>query len=544
MPAAVAAGLGTLAVVAGLVWPLPIQLADARPLSTFGDSHVWVFDHLYRAWTGQTAMEPTCRAGYPALSSFRAIAQGPAALAAALRIVLGPVAAANVVQLVSLPVSALAAAVLVRRWTGVVPLAAAALGVTWALCPTLLGTYATQEVSNTQAWILPIYLLLLAGRAWWTAGLAGVVALLAAFTSPYYALALPLLWGGGVVLSVVGDRAGLPRLALAGVCTAAGLWPARAYFDMAASGGSQSLFQPARRLERLVEAVPEPAPVADPLRLLWAGGPPEAAATDPQHAVYLGLALVLTAVGLTAWRRRWAARDLALVVGGALLCMGPLLAWGGSYTAAGSWLRLPVFWLEAAGYPTGLGGMYYRYAVLVALGLVLAVGRGLAGLPRAPWFAAALLAIQLGDGLRATGPHWPRPLAPIPDVDVLRGLEGEDGAVLVLPWQGGGDAAAGQAVLLEAALHGRPVPAIPRDPAGVWRPLRFVAMKLEERLDPTSVLQRKGVRYVLLRGQERASRRASLSAALGPPIHDGAFSLWDVGPAKVRCQTPPNAHAR
>jgi hypothetical protein len=257
------------------------------------------------------------------------------------------------------------------------------------------------------------------------------------------------------------------------------------------------------------------------------------------------LGLVLAAVGLTLWRRQAPGRALALVVGGAVLSFGPLLAWQGSYTAAGTWLRLPVFWLEQAGYPTALGGMYYRYAVLPALGLVLLVGRGLAGHRAALPAALGLLALQVGDGLRVTGPHWPRPLGLVADAEVLRGMAGaDDGAVLDLPWQAAGDAAAGQAVLLEATLHGRPVAAVPRDPDGVWRPLKFLAADLEARTAPADVLRRKGVRFVRLRGDDRGHRQRSLTRALGEPVHDGAFALWDVGPTELRCEPPPEGRSR
>lgn len=535
----VAAAAGTLVVLLFLVWPLPLHLGEARPVSTFGDSHVWVMDHLFRAWTGEVQLEPTCRAGYPALSTMRPIAQVPALAAAFLRTVMGPLAAANVVQLLGLPAAAAVAAVLLRRWTGVVGAAAAALGMTWALCPTLLGTFATQEISNTQAWVLPLYLMLLDGRGRSGVVASALLAFAAAFTSPYYALALPLLWGGAVLLAAAGSRERLPRLAAVGGATAAGLWPASTYYHPSPSGGGQSVFQPARRFEALVADVPEPAPVADPIGLVFEAGSGPADAAGIQHVVYLGLGLAVLAVGLAVWRRRLPVRGGALVLGGAVLSFGPLLAWQGSYTAAGTWLRLPVFWLEALGYPTGLGGMYYRYAVLPALGLVVMVAQGLAGHRRAVPVALGLLALQLADGLRVTGPAWPRPLALVEDAEVLESMQGSDGAVLDLPWQATGDAASGQSALLDAALHGRPVAAVPRDPDGIWRPLKFVASDLEARPEAAALLARKGIRFVRLSGPDRGPREQAIAQALGEPVHRGAFTLWDVGPTSLRCEAPP-----
>ena len=410
-----------------------------------------------------------------------------------------------------------------------VPLAAP-LGMTWALCPTLLGTFATQEISNTQAWILP-YLPLLDGRGW--RGLAGLLALAAAFTSSYYALALPLLWGGAALMALVRERERLPRPAGLGTATAAGLWPASAYYDPEPSGGGQSVFQPARRFEALVADVPEPAPVAEPLRLLLESG---SGPSDPgaiQHVVYLGLMLVLLAIGLSIWRRRWSGRGLALVLGGAVLSFAAS-AWQGSYTAVGTWLQLPA---SAGG--TRLSDRSGRDVRTPSC-------RPWAGPSRRRGLAGHRAAVpgprsSVGAGGRrsACRDRRGRATAKVEDAEVLREMVGDDGAVLDLPWQAPGDSEAGQAALLEAALHGRPVAAVPRDPDGIWRPLKFIASDLEARTAPRDLLRRKGIRFVRLTGDDQVPRKEALKRALGEPFHEGAFTLWDVGPTELRCRTPP-----
>jgi hypothetical protein len=558
-PAALAAFVAVLVVCCALVWPLPLHLSTWHATSAFGDSHVWVWDHQWRALIGGRPLDPSCYAGFPVARAFRAIGQGPAVAVTALRPLLGPLGAANVVQLLSLPLSAVAAAVLVRRWTGAAPLAAAALGAAYALCPNLLATFATLEISNTQAWIVPAFLLALdfASRRWVGLLAVGTVGVLAAFTSPYLALSLPLLFAGWAVSHGWQQRrsawAALARILAVLAVLFASLFPANSYYQPDEAGGGESIFQPARgaQLARGATgrqaAVPVPSPVAQPDQLLMGARTQPRGPTSVGHSVYLGLALVLAAIGVGVVRRRVHPVGVALAAGGVLLAMGPLLALNGSYTALGAWVAMPVALLERAHYPTAFGGMYFRYITLAVLGLLLVVGKGLAGWRYAVPAAGALLVIQVVDGLRETGPWWPRPVAEVAGLQVLASLEGQDGAVVELPLQGPTDAILGQEALLRAVFHGRPVSALPRDMMGVRSPLPSAVRRLSR--DPeggVAALSALGVRFLLLPAELADYTEPSmpeLRAALGAPLHDGALIVWDLGPTEARCvggTTPPS----
>ncbi|MDP6932793.1 MAG: hypothetical protein QGG40_07740, partial [Myxococcota bacterium] len=419
--AGLAAFTVTLAVVCGLAWPMPLELGQRHLLTPFGDSHVWVFHWVSTQLGAGELPELTYEAGYPQLRRIRLIGWAPALASLPLQGLLGPLAAVNLAQLLSLPISALAAMALVRRWTGVEPLAAAALGVCYAMGPTLLSTFGMGEISNTQAWTLPLFLWCL-DRAQadlrWAVGLF-MVSFLTAFSSPYYGLALPLLVGGWVslVLGAAGWRrlaTGTGRLGRAVVrqgvllaTVAAGLWPAHGYYVPHESGGGGSIFQPAR-FHLSLDRLPYPYPSASPLELVLARAPLARSPYEPVHVSYLGLALVLVAlVAVVAAIRGWrlgrheemggtAVREetqrfpgpvgwprgmnmgLFLVVLGTVLALGPYLTWGGHYVRLGeSPVPLPVRLLEVLGYPTRWGGLYFRYSVVASLGLVVVIGAGL-----------------------------------------------------------------------------------------------------------------------------------------------------------------------
>ena len=541
--AALVAFLAPLLVCLGLFWPLPLHLATWHATSAFGDSHVWVWDHQWRALTEGAALDPTCAAGYPFWRSFRAIGQGPGLVVMALRPLLGPLGAANLVQLMSLPLSALVAAVLVRRWTGVAPMVAAALGGIYALCPNLLATLATLEISNSQAWIPPAFFLALdqAGRSRWGLVGVGLVGILSAFTSPYLALALPLI--AGVWALATGWRswgAALRALLVIAVLFLS-LLPARSYYQPAETGGSTSLFKPARASDIQEDFVVQPPPVAQLDRMLLGSGGPAQAPREVQHGVYLGAGLLLAAGGILLLRRRLDARGLARVVGGSLLAMGPFLALNDSFLVFGLRLQLPVILLEKLGYPTQLGGLYFRYVALVSLGLVVIVGRGLRGWRFAVPFAWALFLLQVVQGIADTGPFWPRPVGPVAGIDALRGLAGTDGAVLELPLQlSDRDDWLGQEALLRAVFHGRPTSALPRDPSALRSTIGASLTRLATDSEAgRAELSGLGFRYLLLpadRAKEATPSLQLLARGLGPPARQEGLLIWDLGPTELACE--------
>jgi hypothetical protein len=193
----------------------------------------------------------------------------------------------------------------------------------------------------------------------------------------------------------------------------------------------------------------------------------------------------------------------------------------------------PARLLELLHYPTRKGGMYFRYAVLSTLGLTLVVASGLAGRRRATALAWGLLALQVADGVRMTGPLWPRPAERVPDLELLQSLRGDSAAVLELPLQGPLDAASGQPALLRALFLERPTSALPRD----VRPHESVLPSLLDRAvhspDPAEVLRAEGFGLVvlpeLLAGGLDATERA-LVVALGPPTMQGKSRFWVLHP--------------
>ena len=538
--------LACLGALVALSWPMPAHLGTWHLLTAFGDSHAWVFEWLRDELAAGRLPTETADAGYPQIRGVRLIGWAPAALFLVLRTGLSALAAANVVQLLSLPVSALAAGALIRRWTDADPWVSGAMGVAWALSPTLLSTYGLGEISNTQAWVLPGCLWLMdaaeANPRWLPALALG--AFLGVFSSPYFGLALPLL-AGGLALARLwrpsSGRSGWARWIHPGLMVLAvglGMAPSGLYYMSHDSGGGSALFRPAQQTE-LGPKLPFPPPVARPDALLWAREPAPRSPYEPMHASYLGVVMVLAA-GLSLRRRgKGRGAGLALAVGGALLALGPWLAWGTDYVrAAGMVFPLPARLLELAGYPTRKGGLYFRYAVLAELGLVLLVAAGLAGRRRAGLIAAVVAALHVADGVRATGPLWPRPSERVPEIGVLEDMVGEDGAVLELPLQGPLDAAHGQGALLRALFHRRPTSALPRD----VRPRETMLPALLERAvatDPAGTLRAAGFRYVLLPDvltHQLDTQGAALIEALGAPQHDGAWRIWDLGPTRLAPQ--------
>lgn len=524
----------TLAVLCALVWPLPEHLGTWHLLTAFGDSHVWVFEWLARHLRQGMPPGETFEAGYPQVRSVRIIGWVPALIFAPLRALTGPLAAANLLQLVSLPASAGAAWALLRRWTGAGAGVCAALAVAYALGPTLISTFAMGEISNTQAWIFPCFLLALdqAERDLRWAPVLAAVSVGSVFTSPYFGMALPLLVGA---FALARARRGLRRPALLVLVVGLSLAPSLLYYQPHRAGGGASLFRPAQQSQPGPH-LPYPPPVARPDALLSGQVPAPRSPYEPSHVCALGLGLSAAALGLgwTRRRQRGVAAGAALAAGGVLLALGPWLCWGQDYVRLGGrLLPLPVWLLEAAGYPTREGGLYFRYAVLAELGLCLVVAGALAGRRRAWGLAWAIAAVHVAESLWITAALWPRRAEAVPDLDTLEAMVGEDGAVLELPLQGPTDAAPGQGALLRAVFHGRPTTALPRD----VRPKEAVLPGIVRQAlatDPDQALRAAGFRYVLLPDDLLPmldADQAALVTALGTPAHAGAFRLWDLGPA-------------
>ena len=539
-----AAGI-PLAVCCALWWPIPIHLDTWHVHTAFADSHVWVFDRLARGLTGELSLAD-CMAGFPTEQTMRAIGWAPGLVAMLLRPLLGALGAANAVQLLSLPASALAATLLVRRTTEVDPVVAALLGAAYGLCPTLLGTFATGEISNTQAWILPALLLALHAvrhGSWPALGAVLAVGLISPFTSPYYALALPFV-GGAYLLGGLWSAPERSRSLAALAVLAVSLLPAWPYYGGDAAGGRASLFRPARAQSMVPVDLPHPAPVAQPETLLWHTAPAPGSDVETLHVTALGVALLLLALP-AIWRARrttgWAL-GLGLLVGGVLAALGPVLYAGGQLRGLGSTaLPLPVTVLEALGWPTKQGGLYFRYAVIAELGLVLLGALSLRGRRHARWIAGAVLCLHIAEGVYASGPWSDRTRSPVHGRTVLTTLAGSDGAVLELPVPGPTDGWFGQGALLRAVYHQRPTTGLPRAIQDRNHPVQRTVRDAFRQTDPEqtrSALRAAGYRLVVLPEAlvpHVQPSFADLTQGLGTPELDDHVYIWDLGPAEPRC---------
>ena len=544
-----------LGVAGALWWPVPLYLSTLRPLTAFSDSHVWVFEHLWGGLHG-APVDPTCAAGYPAARSFRPIAGVPALMWMGLRPILGALAAANLVQLLALPLSSIAAFAVLRRSTAAAPLPAALLAATYALCPNLLGTLATGEISNTQAWILPAWMLAVGwARLQWR-GLAavGLVGAAAALTSPYLALALPLVAGCAWLVGARRRDGAWAREGAGIVALGLGLLPAWFLFRPDQAGGGASVFRPARADLNPGLDLPMPSPVAALDQLLVGSSHSAGSPYETVHVAALGLPL-LAAAGWALWRGR---RDrtaawgwgLGLAVGGTLLAMGPWVAAGGRLlTVGGMRVPTPVALLEAVGWPTAMGGLYFRYGVVAVLGLVLLVADRLSGRGAVP-VSGAILATNLAFGLSVAGVSWPIATAPVAGHAWLAERADQpgpddDGAALELPLQGPTDAHLGQAALLRAVVHGRATSGLPRsvvNPADPTRRLWMDATRAGSRDSVRAALVASGVRLVLLPAELAPHADPPLDrlrALLGEPDLDGDLIAWDLGPASPTCVALP-----
>lgn len=498
---------------------------------------------------GLEMTDRVCGPGYPHERSVRALAWVPTLAYTLFRVVLPPLASANVVQLLSLPLSALAAMALIRRWTQSSPWTAAALGGIYGLCPTLLATLGVGEVSNTQAWLLPLFLLAMdsALRGWRGLIAVAVLGLATTFTSPYYALALPLIAG----VMVLGEAWAQKRLSLWSLLTmgvlAAVQAPALWYYQKQSTGGQGSMFRPAKRGEVLPVELPTPPPVGQLDQMLFDTMPDALNFLRPVHVCSIGVALLLLAAWGLARRNPGWKRGLALAIGGIVLCLGPALYLGGTLVRIGETpAYLPVQLLELAGWPTKTGGMYYRYVVLAVLGCTLLAGSALQKWRWGIAIAWGALVFQVAQGVWETGPHWPRPSQEVLARSELEALSGpEMGAVLELPFQTATDADLGQPALLRAVYHGHATTALPRGAAHPDPALKRIlqqSMATDSPEQALAELRTAGISAVILdtRSQEdRSPSTTALRARLGEPTQAGYLLIWTAGPTQAECFPSP-----
>ena len=541
--------LVALAVTAGLLWPLPLELRTRRLVGAFFDGHVWCFDHIYRMFLGRESWSLTSeRLGFPGPTDINFIGWAPGLASVVLRPVLGPLGAFNAVVLASLPAAALACWALARRALGAPPWVAAGLALLYGLCPYALGSQSNRQVAKFSHWVLPLVLLAFAelvhGRRRWLGAVGLVLAtVVCSFTSPSTTLFLPFataVWGAWAVVDGRGARARTAALAAGALAlTAVSLLPAWRYY---AGGTGDDSFAPGAHLEE--GHVPEMAPpMARPTDILLGTAPRQVAPELSSHVVYLGLPLLLVGAAVSLRRARGRSLGWALLATGVAISLGPRLAEGTAYvTLGGQQLAMPAALLDRLGYPLATGGMYYRAIVVASLGVCLVLIAGVGRLP-ARWaipLAWVLAAVGMADAVRSTGELWPCRSDPYPDQQVLAELAADPtpGAVMDFPMETG--TFGNELHMLAAVFHGRPTTAIPKvtsleaDP--VLRSVDFrlvVAESAGSAAGARASLAASGYSHVVYRIGVRdfAGSRERLERILGTPMKRGSMLIWPLGQA-------------
>ena len=148
------------------------------------------------------------------------------------------------------------------------------------------------------------------------------------------------------------------------------LLPAYFYYVQDRAGGGESIFQPARRAIQTPGPLPHPSPVATLENMIWSTGGTSGSPYEPVHGVYFGILLLgfaLWPFGIWTPKRNEEAWPYSF--GGTILALGPCWTFGGQVMAINAHLiPLPVSAIEALGYPTQIGGLYYRYTIIAAPG--------------------------------------------------------------------------------------------------------------------------------------------------------------------------------
>lgn len=511
--------------------------AGSTVANPFAGGHAWAVDVVGEAlWSGQ-APSPTDAAGFPLERSARFVAWAVLGLGTLLRPLLGPLAVVNLATLLG---PALGAAAFVPFAAAAAPgarPAGLALGaLLYGLAPVTLGAALSGQVENTQAWVLP---LLLWGviRGAGSRRIAAMVLplwLLGAGTSPYLALlaGLALPWAAWVAGP---RRAVLPViLALVGALLGRG-WLGASSFDP-----DRDLYRPAYALEGWPPVFTDPLTVASVDTLLLG-------LTEPQpralvvHQPYLGLALLLGALVLGARRSRWG----VLVLLGAGLALGPVLAWGdGPLELGGRALLGPgvvARWLHL---PLAYGGQYYRCSLLAVLGL--------AGMLAARRLGAPLVILGLVgavDAVRSValvGLPWP--VVQTPEAAwAAWASDPVPGAVLHLPMTSPALTPNHPVRLAGRAVHGRDLSDTPR--GQIEPPDHLVVARAWScgrrgsgcPLPSLAELEDAGFRYVVLDLPDVSERHilyGRLEASFGPPAGEAAGLTWWIAGAPAQAGSP------
>ena len=537
LPAALIAAVVALGLVAALLWPMPLGLSENMVSGFFHGGHVWCFAHMADMLAG-TADWQTDRIGWPHTVQLRFIGWAPAVLVAPFQDVLGPIGAYNVALLLSFPLAALMGTWLLSV-SGARPAASAAGGLVFAFSPVALGFLAAGQVAKIQHWTLALALVVMVGavRRWRWLPLVPAAGLLVGFSSPTFAMFLPLVAGLWSIWAVYTARrrwlSGLRAVLALGLLAGALVW-LRPHYDYSPAPRQLYAFAPSTTppgthhdLLPMVARIDEVLLGSD--RQLSGSG----RGSQSVQVAYLGWPVVLSSAAVSVGRFVGQGLGWSVMLTGAVLSLGPRLADSDGFLqrADGQELLMPALLLSKLGYPIARSGMYYRFLVLAGLGggLLIAAGSG-----RRWWLAWLLAAVSIGDGIHQTRALWPRPSAPIPGRNALEDMSRDwtSGAVLTFPLKVD-DHGGGEQILL-ATLHDRPTNGLPRDmqrQPPTLDALDWMAQAATAE-DGPAVLQEQGVRYVIwmswLRPRQDDLTLAEVEAVLGEPQQDGALLWWEL----------------
>lgn len=548
-----------LIVTAALYWPLPAHVTTHRALTAFNDSHGWVFDHIARMLEGERPLVArTYFAGYPGNSPSPFLGWVPALLAWPLQEILGPLGAYNVVFLATPLLTYAAAYVFLRAVTGARPALVAAGALIYTFSPFALATHANGQIEKAQLWVYPLHLWFLHGairgpRRWAFLPAVLVVSVAAVFTDPYFGLILPIV-ATPLALAWAWTTPGRVRALVSAVAalslTAAGFASAWPYYEANLQKTGRQVFSPARASNmKETRIYAEQSPIAQPSDTLFGRRRVRTGLDEPNHTTYLVLPVLLVGAAGVALggRRRWVAAWL--LGAGITIAAGPQLVLANTYQEwRGHPYYLPLQLVVATGFPIAKGGQYYRAIAVASLGLgaLVALVLGRLRAPRGEVAACGLVAVALFEGVRTTGPHWPRPTEAVVEIPqaAAMGRDPGEGAVLSLPLTAS-PARAGELLLL-AAYHGRPTQTLaqylyPRL-AKMQHPWleRWEKAAADGGDAPRRLLRELGFRYVFVAAGtgdvDKGFRLspAELATLLGPPDQDGPALVWDLGPTPLR----------
>jgi PA14 domain len=467
--------VGYLALLALMSWPLVLDLAHTGPMDRpDGRLNAWIL-----AWAGTMLFEDPARLfdapAFHPLKDALAFSENlllPAALVAPLQRASGPVLAYNAALLGSLLLSGLAVQLLVRRATGD-RLAAFVAGAFFAA-----GPHRWTRLAHLHAQVTVFFpLALLALDRFWEsrtlkrALVVGLMLALQGLSSVYLGAITATALGVAVLVALFGGLRvrELGRLAASMLLAGALLWPVTApYLRMRSFQGQEFTLETVTTY-----AATLPSYVAAGTQL-W--GPLSQRLLDPttiRDTLFPGLCvLVLGIAGLASAPKRFRAVAVAASAVAVLFSLGPETAF---YRFLHEHLVLV----------RGVRALA-RFALVPTLALSVLAGVALAGRRRLAVLAALGLMLLESANLPLRLERYDGP------GEAARWLEGQDGAVLVLPLAENDTLA-----MLDGLAHGRPL--VNGDSGFIPRPFDRAMELLEHGLDAEGLrfLRAVGVRHVV-----------------------------------------------